>query len=133
MARLYNYLLQNTSSEYTLLHSFDGYDEVSLTADFKLISRHSERQLQPIELGFKPLKQEEISGGESVEESAKLFLNILNGQGTAAQNNVVCVNAAMAIHCVHPQRSLSDCIAEAQESLHSKKALHVFKQLVNNQ
>lgn len=133
MARLYNYLLQNTSSEYTLLHSFDGYDEVSLTADFKLISRHSERQLQPIELGFKPLKQEDISGGESVEESAKLFLNILNGQGTTAQNNVVCVNAAMAIHCVHPQRSLSDCIAEAQESLHSKKALHVFKQLVNNQ
>ena len=133
MARLYNYLLQNTSSEYTLLHSFDGYDEVSLTSDFKLISKHLERQVQPAELGFQTVKQQELSGGESVEESAKLFLNILNGQGTPAQNNVVAVNAAMAIHCVYPQRNLFDCLAEAQESLHSKKALHVFKQLLNNQ
>jgi anthranilate phosphoribosyltransferase len=133
MARLYNYLLQNTSSEYTLLHSFDGYDEISLTADFKLISKRSEQLIQPAELGFKTLKQEEISGGTTVQESAKLFLNILNGEGTVAQNNVSCVNAAMAIHCVHPDRSVQECLAEAKESLQSKKALQVFKQLINHQ
>jgi anthranilate phosphoribosyltransferase len=133
MARLYNYLLQNTSSEYTILHSFDGYDEISLTADFKLISKRSEQLIQPMELGFKTLKQEEISGGATVAESAKLFLNILNGEGTSAQNNVACVNAAMAIHCVHPDRSVQECLAQAQESLRSKKALHVFKQLLNHQ
>lgn len=133
MARLYNYLLQNTSSEYTLVHSFDGYDEVSLTSDFKLISKHSERQIQPADLGFKPLKQQDIGGGESVADAAKLFINLLEGKGTPAQNNVVCANAATAIHCVHPERTLTDCLSEAKEALESKKALHVFKQLISNQ
>jgi anthranilate phosphoribosyltransferase len=133
MARLYNYLLQNTFSEYTLLHSFDGYDEISLTADFKLISKRSEQLIQPMDLGFQTLRQEDILGGATVAESAKLFLNILNGAGTMAQNNVACINAAMAIHCVHPGRSVQECLAQAQESLQSKKALHVFKQLIDHQ
>jgi anthranilate phosphoribosyltransferase len=132
MVRLYNYLLQGSSSEYTLVHSFDGYDEISLTSDFKLVSRQTEQLLQPIELGFKNLKQQDIAGGNSVADAAKLFLKVLNGEGTSAQNDVACINAAAAIHCVHPNRSITDCIAEAQESLQSKKALHVFKQLISN-
>jgi anthranilate phosphoribosyltransferase len=133
MARLYNYLLQGTSSEYTLLHSFDGYDEISLTAEFKLISKRSEQLIQPRDLGFALLKQQDIRGGASVEEAAKLFITILNGKGTSAQNQVVCINAATAIHCVYPERPLMDCIAEAQESLESGKALQVYKQLISNQ
>ncbi|HSH67706.1 MAG TPA: anthranilate phosphoribosyltransferase [Bacteroidia bacterium] len=133
MARLYNYLLQDTSSEYTLLHSFDGYDEISLTADFKVISKRSEQVIQPSDLGFQLLKQQEINGGTSVEDAAKLFLKILKGEGTAAQNNVVCINAAMAIQCVHPDRNMLQCISEAQESLNSKKALNAFQQLIHNQ
>jgi anthranilate phosphoribosyltransferase len=132
MARLYNYLLQGTSSEYTLVHSFDGYDEISLTSDFKLISKQTEQLIQPVELGFKNLQQQDIAGGGSVADAAKLFLRVLNGEGTSAQNNVACINAAMAIHCVHPDRSVTDCLAAAQESLQSKKALHVFKQLISN-
>lgn len=133
MARLYNYLLQNSASEYTILHSFDGYDEISLTAEFKLISKHTEQLLQPQDLGFKLLKQQEIHGGATVEEAAKLFLNILHGNGTTAQNQVACINAATAIRCVHPDRSLSDCVIQAREALESKKALAVFKQLISNQ
>lgn len=132
MARLYNYLLQTTSSEYTIVYSFDGYDEISLTSDFKLISKQTEQLVQPFELNFKTLQPHEIAGGESVAEAAKLFLKVLHGDGTPAQNNVVCINAAMAIHCVHPERTIFDCFMEAQESLQSKKALHVFKQLINN-
>ncbi len=132
MARLYNYLLQNTSSEYTLVHSFDGYDEISLTSDFKLISKRTEQLVQPADLGLNSLKQQDISGGTSIEEAAKLFMKILQGEGTTAQNNVVCINAAVAIKCVYPDRSLYNCLAEAQESLNSKKALQVYKQLINN-
>ena len=88
--------------------------------------------VQPIELGFKTLQQQDIAGGESVAEAAKLFLRVLNGEGTPAQNNVACINAALAIHCVHPDKPILDCLAEAQESLQSKKALQVFKQLINN-
>ena len=133
MGRLYNYLLQTTSTAYTLLHSFDGYDEISLTADFKLISKKSEQVIQPMELGLPLINATDIEGGKTVAAAAKLFLQILNGDGTSAQNAVACINAAMAIHCVYPDRSIIDCYSEAQESLRSKKALQVYKQLINNQ
>src|ERR1019366_6829686 len=132
MARLYNYLLQTSSTDYTILHSFDGYDEISLTSDFKIISKTKEQVLKPSALGFEKLKQQDLYGGATVEASAKLFLSVLNGEGTEAQNNVVCANAAMAIHCVKPILSLQDCIAKAQESLQSKKALSVYKKLIIN-
>ena len=131
-ARLYNYLLQLTTTEYLLLHSFDGYDEISLTGDFKLISKKSERVIQPLDFGLQLLKHADIAGGKTVAEAAKIFLNILNGDGTKAQNAVACINAAMAIQCVHPNRTITECYAEASESLLSKKALQVYKQLIDN-
>eukprot|EP01035_Chromulina_nebulosa_P000209 gene209-304_t len=35
MARIYNYLLQQTGKAFTIIHSLDGYDEISLTNDTK--------------------------------------------------------------------------------------------------
>ena len=130
MARLYNYLLQNVDSKYTIVHSMDGYDEVSLTGNFKLISKHCEEIIEPNEIGFSKLKQEEIKGGNSIEEAAKLFINVLNGNGTKAQNSVVIANAAVAINCVRSTHSLLDCIEEAKESLESKKAFDTFSTLI---
>jgi anthranilate phosphoribosyltransferase len=130
MARLYNYLLQDTSIEYTIIHSFDGYDEISLTSDFKMITKSREEVIQPAALKVKKIKQEELHGGATIEAAAKLFMKILNGEGTEAQNNAVCANAAMAIHCVHPDLSLLECFSKAKESLVSKKALSVYKKLV---
>ena len=132
MARLYNYLLQNSNTEYSIVHSLDGYDEVSLTSDFKLITKTKEQIIQPITLGYKILKQEELTGGSTVKASAKIFLSILNGDGTEAQNNAVCANAGIAIQCVKKDKSIQECIAEAMESLNSKNALKVYKSLVNN-
>ena len=130
MARLYNYLLQNTSVDYTIVNSFDGYDEVSLTSDFKVITKNTEQVIKPSEIGFEKLKQEELFGGATVEAAAKLFMEVLNGNGTKAQNAAVCANAAMAIHCVKPELSLLECVAMAKESLKSKKALNVYKKLI---
>ena len=131
MARLYNYLLQTTGSQYSIVHSFDGYDEISLTSDFKLISKIKEQILQPSDLGFGKLKQEELSGGATVDISSKLFMNILNGEGTDAQNNVVTANAAIAIHCVYADKSIEECVALGKESLESKQALNVYKKLIS--
>ena len=125
MARLYNYLLQNTGSEYVIVHSFDGYDEISLTGNYKIISRDKEQIIEP-EI---KLKQEDLFGGKSVDDSAKIFLNILTGKGTRAQNEVVIANAALAIHCVK-KRPLAECIAEARESLESKKAFNSYRKLI---
>lgn len=132
MARLYNYLLQNTKTEYSIVHSLDGYDEVSLTSDYKLITKNKEQIVSPSEIGYSKLKQEELSGGSSVESSAKLFLSVLSGEGTVAQNNAVVVNAAVAIQCVSPKKSFSDCIEEANESLKSKRAFMSYKSLIAN-
>jgi anthranilate phosphoribosyltransferase len=130
MARLYNYLLQSTDSEYSIVHSFDGYDEVSLTSGFKLISKTKEQIMHPTELGFDKLKQEDLLGGATADLSAELFMNILNGNGTKSQNDVVCANSAIAIHCVHPDKSIEECISIAKESIESKKALNVYKKLI---
>jgi anthranilate phosphoribosyltransferase len=125
MARLYNYLLQNTSVNYTIVNSFDGYDEVSLTSDFKVITKNTEQVI-----GFDKVQQQDLHGGNTVEAAAKLFMEVLNGNGTKAQNAAVCANAAMAIHCVKPELSLLDCVAQAKESLESKKAFKVYKKLI---
>ncbi len=132
MARLYNYLLQNTTTQYAIVHSLDGYDEVSLTSDYKLITRSKEQIVSPSEIGFRKLNQTELSGGSSVESAAKLFISVLNGDGTVAQNNAVIVNAAVAIQCVYPHKSFSDCIQEASDSLKNKNALNVYKSLIAN-
>ena len=88
--------------------------------------------MDPSSIGFNKLSQEELYGGSSVAAAAKLFLLVLNGDGTEAQNNAVAVNAAVAIHCVYPDRSFTNCLSEAQESLKSKSALNVYKSLINN-
>ncbi|NER18425.1 anthranilate phosphoribosyltransferase [Spongiivirga citrea] len=97
LARMYGYLYQKTDKNFTVLHSLDGYDEISLTGNTKTISNNTESMLTPEDFGVKVLKQEEIYGGDTVEDSAKIFMNVLRGKGTEAQNNVVCANAGMAI------------------------------------
>ncbi|MBI4930991.1 MAG: anthranilate phosphoribosyltransferase [Bacteroidetes bacterium] len=129
--RLYNYLLQETSHEYSIIHSFDGYDEISLTGNFKIISRNTEQIIEPDQLGMNAVREGDLFGGNNIDEAAQLFLKILNGDGTKAQNEVVIANAAIAINCVMKNISLIDCIAKAKESLESKNALSVYKKLTS--
>ncbi len=128
---LYNQAMREGNQQYMIVHSLDGYDEVSLTADTRYVSNGTEDNLAPADFGFEKLNQEELSGGNSVVDAAKIFVNILDGNGTQAQQNVVIANAAMGIKCMHRDTSLADCVAEASESLKSKKAMEVFKKLFN--
>ena len=100
LARMYGYLYQNTDKNFTVLHALDGYDEISLTGDTKTISNTSEGILAPRDFGVQKITQEEIIGGDDVAESAQIFMQILQGKGTEAQNNVVCANAGVAIATV---------------------------------
>src|SRR6476469_3317182 len=95
MARIYNYLLQQTDRAFTIIHSLDGYDEISLTNDTKVITNEGEKIMTPEQLGKRMVSPQDISGGNSVEEAAKIFTTILKGDGTWAQNAVVLANAAM--------------------------------------
>lgn len=122
LARMYSYLYQNTTTNFTILHSLDGYDEISLTGNTKTITNNMEGMLKPEDFGVSILIQKEIQGGNTIEESAKLFMNILSGKGTEAQNNVVCANAGMAIATVNSLSPIQG-FEIAKESLLSGKAL----------
>ena len=121
LARMYSYLYQNTTTNFTILHSLDGYDEISLTGNTKTISNAMEEMLKPEDFGASILTQSEIQGGTTIEESAKLFMNIIEGKGTEAQNNVVCANAGMAIATVNSLSPIQG-FEIAKESLLSGKA-----------
>ncbi|WP_297765080.1 anthranilate phosphoribosyltransferase [uncultured Muriicola sp.] len=128
LARMYGYLYQNTDKKYTILHALDGYDEISLTGRTKTISNTTEAMLLPEDFGVKIISQEAIAGGTSIEASAQIFMNILQGKGTEAQNNVVCANAGIAI-ATAKERSPKEGFEIAMESLKSGKALKALRTL----
>jgi len=128
LARMYAYLYQNTNTNFTILHSLDGYDEISLTGPTKTISNHMEGMLNPEDFGVSLLSQTEIEGGKTIEESAEIFTTIISGKGNEAQNNVVCANAAMAISTV-TKCSPKEGFELAKESLFSGKGLKALNRL----
>ena len=129
LLRLYSYLYENTEKQFSLVHALDGYDEVSLTGETKIVSNGSERMLSPKDLNINRLKKEQIYGGETIKDSAKIFTNILNGNSTKAQSHVVCANAGIAI-ATAKQIPIEDGFELAKESLESGKANQVFKTLI---
>ena len=131
LARLYAYLYQNTDKQYSIMHALDGYDEISLTGDFKVINNQGENYFTVDELGFSAVDANDLAGGDSIEDAAKIFRQIIEGKGTDIQNNVVLTNAAFGIKTFHPEKSFGDCYYEAETSLLGHKALNSFKTLVN--
>ncbi len=129
--RLYSYLFQQSNKNYSIVYAMDGYDEISLTGDFKMINNNEDILLSPETVGMPRLKQEELFGGNSVEEAAAIFKSILDGKGTNAQNSAVYINAAMAIKTIHPEKELAACIDEAKFSLQNGKAAEVLKSITS--
>jgi anthranilate phosphoribosyltransferase len=129
MARIYNYLLQQTDKNFTIIHSLDGYDEISLTGDTKVITNKGEQILSAEMLGKRMVSAIDIHGGNSVGDAAKIFLNILKGNGTWAQNAVVLSNAAMALQCTGKYNNYEECYQLAVESLESGKAYECLKKI----
>lgn len=129
--RLYSYLFQQSEKNYSIIYSMDGYDEISLTSDFKIITNTENSTMSPEQLGLPKIQQKDILSGNSVEEAAAIFKNILDGKGSEAQNSAIFANAGMAIRTIHPEKSVEQCIEEAKSSLLGGKALKVLNDLVN--
>ncbi len=128
LARMYGYLYQNTDKKFTVLHALDGYDEISLTGNTKTISNHSEGMLRPEDFGVQAIQQAQIVGGDSIEDSAKIFMTVLEGKGSEAQNNVVCANAGVAIATVR-DLTPKEGFEQAKESLLNGSGLKALKKL----
>jgi anthranilate phosphoribosyltransferase len=133
MARIYNYLLQQTGKAFTIIHSLDGYDEISLTGDAKVITNEGEKVMTPEQLGKRLVSAEDIYGGNTTEEAARIFQKIIKGEGSWAQNAVVLANAAMALHCTGKYASYDAAYHAAVDSLESGKANQSLQTLISLQ
>ena len=133
LARLYNYLYQQSSREYMIIFSLDGYDEISLTSDFKYILNGVEQIVSPEKMNYKKVLPSELNGGRSISEAGDLFMKIIKGEGTKTQNNVVTINSQMALKCYYPAKSFEECREIASESLLSRKAYKSFIKLIELQ
>ena len=132
LARLYQYIFQqDVAKNYCVVHSLDGYDEISLTGKFQLKGNQEELVLSPADIHLKELQAEQLFGGDTVEEAAEIFKSVIHAEATPAQQEVVIANAGVAIHCLQPEKSFEECINEARVSLESKSALQKFKTLMN--
>lgn len=129
LLRLYSFLYQNTDKNYNIVYALDGYDEISLTGNAKIISNCTETLFSPENLGVSKIRQEDIFGGNTIADAAKIFVDIINNKGTEAQNNVVCANAGLAIATTN-QISHKDGFELAKESLLSGKAKASLDKLV---
>ncbi|MBB4805090.1 anthranilate phosphoribosyltransferase [Chryseobacterium defluvii] len=130
IARIYQYLLQKDEREFILVHSMDGYDEISLTHDTKIITKSGEDIYSTEDLGFDSIGPESIKAGETTHETAKIFRNILLGNGTKQQNSVILANAAVALYHTNKFGSYDDCLLLAQDSLESGKAFRCLQLLL---
>jgi anthranilate phosphoribosyltransferase len=126
----YKNIYNSLDINYTIVNSIDGYDEVSLTDDTRFASNKGEGLYSPADFGFEKIKPEKIFGGNSIEEAAQMFMNILSGKGTKDQNNVVIANAALALNLVFQDKNLTGCVEMATESLNSGKALAKLKAVI---
>lgn len=133
LARQYGYLYQQSQKDFLILHSVHGFDEVSLTGPVKIYYNGGERMISPEEMGLPVLRYDDIRGGQSVEESAKIFISVLEGEASEAQSHAVVANAAMALYAANQQAGLVEAVEKAREALVSGRAYEVFKKLINSQ
>ena len=130
LLRLYTYTYQESKTKFAVVHSLDGYDEISLTNEFKVATSEHEKIYAPESLGFSRYKETDLDGGKTPGDEATIFDQIMNNTATEAQKNVVVVNSAFAIHVICPEKTIEECIALSKESLESGRALATLKKFI---
>ena len=133
VSRIYDYILQGEEErEYLIVHALDGYDEVSLTGGASVRGRRCQAIYEPDDFGLPVLNEASLYGGETPEEGKAIFMDVLDNRATEAQTAAVCANAGLAIRVIHPDRALTECVAEARESIRSGAARGVLKKLLGS-
>ena len=130
LMRLYAQVFQALDMDFAVVTSLDGYDEISLTNEFKVIMKHYERIYRPEEMGIPSLQPQELFGGNTPQEAARIFDDILYNRATGSQKDCVLYNAAFAIQVLEPTKLIDECTAIARESLESGKALRTLKKFI---
>ena len=132
LARTYHYLMQSEDQKYCIVHSLDGYDEISGTSDFKVYTREGEKLNHPADQGIGPVSEADLFGGNTVDDAARIFTEVISNRGTKQQTEVLALNAAYALHC-YSGKPVADCLQDSLESIRSGKVKTHFTNLINNQ
>ncbi len=130
LARAYKYLFEESGQNFTIVNSLDGYDEVSLTSEFKVFSNLSEDIYTPEQFGFKRAQQKALYGGDTPQKAAKIFDMVLSGQAAEEQSNAVLINAAFGLLTLEPSMGVDSAISLARDSLKSGRAKNAFEKFV---
>ena len=128
--RLYTQVFYRLGIDFAVVNSLDCYDEISLTDEFKVMTRRYERIYRPQDLGFEAARPQELSGGSSKADATRIFDEVLTGRATRAQRQCVIVNAAFAIQVMESEKDIETCIALASESLDGGRALQMFRKFL---
>lgn len=135
LMRLYSYIAQNDGINCTIVHSLDGYDEISLTSDFKVSESFADGHIteciySPTDINLPYAEQYDLYGGNSPADAAKIFDSVLKGNASQAKTDCVIANAAFAIRTLRPDISLKDATLMSRESIVSGAALGSFRTFV---
>ena len=125
--RLYVSAHQKIGDNFGVITSYDGYDEISLTSGFKLVTNDFEKVFTPKDMGFNYVDPKDIYGGETAADAMKIFDSVLEGTSTEAQKNVILANAACGIAVLDRNKSIEESISMARESIDSGRALAAFR------
>lgn len=130
LARMYQYLLQKEELDFSIVHSLDGYDEITLTSKTKHINKQGESEIDATHFGFDSIEAKDLFGGNTLLEASNIFLKIISGEGTKEQNNVVLANSAIAIQTYFPNLSTNECLEKSKDALFGLKAKNCMNQLI---
>lgn len=128
--RLYTNVFQKLGIGFAVVNNLDGYDEISLTDEFKVMTNRYESIYKPSDLGFEVISQEELYGGDTPQKAAKIFDNVLQNCSTKAQKDCVLINASFAIQAMEPMKDIEECVSIARQSLESGKAFETLKKFI---
>ncbi|PHR44618.1 MAG: anthranilate phosphoribosyltransferase [Fluviicola sp.] len=130
LARIYHHVLSSHRKNYSVLHSMDGYDEISLTGDTRVFSKLDDTILNATNVNVESINPQEIHGGDSTEEAAQILTSILKGEGTSSQNLVVALNTAQGIVTLNPAKKIDEAFATALAHIHSGDAFRHFESFI---
>lgn len=132
LARMYHYVLQHDNANYSIIYGLDGFDEITLTDKVKIIKNSGESILEAADFNLSKVSYDALFGGNTMAEATSIFNQIINGNGTESQNNVVLSNAALAIQTYQQNLLFQEAFEVAKASLFelkAKKALTILKQI----
>ena len=116
-----------------VVHGSDSMDEITVTGKTVVAELRDgmvkKYQFDPADIGIKKWSINDLKGGRTAKENARIFMSILKGEEKEAKRDIVLINAAAAIYVSETSPDIMEALERAVDSLESGKALSKFEEL----